>query len=257
MMPRRKPGFTLVELLVVIGIISVLVALLLPTLATARSQVRYTMCQSNLRQLSQAMLAYAADNDGWIPVWNWEFPDPDYGGQPDIGTNNTGSMNESNFVEKGLIWRYTGDRRIYVCPEYPLLLQNADHTLWGFPPQWTYHVNGQPGYSMEVDLATNKLRVAGMVTKIFRVRPSAQRVFMLMEQDETDSACWDNGVTECGQITLPNSGADSLGEFHHGGGNMAFFDGHVEWIHRDDYLERVSTPQGTLNLWGGYIGYTY
>ncbi len=82
---------------------------------------------------------------------------------------------------------------------------------------------------------------------------------MLMEQDINDYSCWDNGVTLCGPVTIEDIDLqpDSLGQFHHGGGNMAFFDGHVEWIRRDDYMKRVSTVQGTLNLWGGYVGYFY
>lgn len=169
-MTRRKTGFTLVELLVVVGIISLLVAMLLPAMSAARSQLRYAVCQSNFRQLSQAMLMYAADNDGWVPVWNWEFPDPEYG--KGSGTNATFKMDDTNFVEKGLIWKYTGNRGIYVCPEYPLINQNKIGTLYGFPPQWTYQVNGQPGYCMGTDPVTGQIRVDGSVTKISRVRPS-------------------------------------------------------------------------------------
>ena len=61
------PGFTLVELLVVIGIIAVLVAVLVPVVGAARRASQKAACLSNLKQVGAAIAAYATDGDGYIP----------------------------------------------------------------------------------------------------------------------------------------------------------------------------------------------
>src|SRR5262245_29111040 len=76
-----KRGFTLVELLVVIGIIAVLVGILLPALNKARSAATKLTCASQLRTLGQAISIYANSNRGKMPQhpwdglgWMWDIP---------------------------------------------------------------------------------------------------------------------------------------------------------------------------------------
>ena len=63
----RKNGFTLVELLVVIGIIALLISVLLPALNSARQSAKNVVCCSNLRQLGQILNVYTANNRGLLP----------------------------------------------------------------------------------------------------------------------------------------------------------------------------------------------
>lgn len=70
----RLTGFSLVELLTVIGIISILIALLMPSLSRARSQAEAVQCMSNLRQTGLALQIYSNQSDGWL------FP-------PELGAN--------------------------------------------------------------------------------------------------------------------------------------------------------------------------
>src|SRR5947208_5217155 len=66
--PINAPkAFTLVELLVVIGIIAILVSILLPTLSRVRRQANTLQCSSNMRQVATALIMYIQDNKGKHP----------------------------------------------------------------------------------------------------------------------------------------------------------------------------------------------
>ena len=108
-MTARRPAaaFTLVELLVVIGIIAVLVGLLLPALGRARERARAVQCLSNLHNLCVAAFAYAAAHQGSLPptqvggglAWDFDASDPAK-------------------VRPGLLWEGRGDLRVQQCPVY-------------------------------------------------------------------------------------------------------------------------------------------
>ncbi len=74
---RRRKGFTLVELLVVIGIIALLISILLPALNKARQTAIITQCASNLRQLNMGIALYLNDHRNRFPrtyPWSATYP---------------------------------------------------------------------------------------------------------------------------------------------------------------------------------------
>jgi prepilin-type processing-associated H-X9-DG protein len=183
-----------------------------------------------------------------VPSWNWAFRDPPYALPTGSGVATPDPPGE--FFQGGLIWKYVGTEGVYVCPSYPETKTQIGNPFWGFPPQWTYSVNGQAGLSLG-----NSIWAA----KISSLKPSPNTVFMLFEQSSDDLHQFDNGVS---LAAWPASGpswqstrADSLGLYHNKGGNLGFYDGHVEWMRRDEYFNHLATREGLLKLWGGEVNF--
>jgi prepilin-type N-terminal cleavage/methylation domain-containing protein/prepilin-type processing-associated H-X9-DG protein len=160
---RRRGGFTLVELLVVIGIIAILIAVLMPALAGARGQANKLKCASNLRTLGQVMHQYANDNKGFIPR--------DY------------SPNQPNHIFWGEAFaRYMK----HPLPDLPANAANRDQTLAPyFAKVAVYQCPVFPNESQPIDYVCNgwdKYTSSGGTAALFKVvkfRQSAAVIFMI------------------------------------------------------------------------------
>lgn len=111
----RRAGFTLVELLVVIGIIAVLISILLPALSKAKQAASSIACAANLRQIGVAWIQYSSDNNGWLvpgerPILNggWGGDDWTNGGNTNIIAN----ARWYNYLVEG----YLGTYNVMNCP---------------------------------------------------------------------------------------------------------------------------------------------
>jgi prepilin-type N-terminal cleavage/methylation domain-containing protein/prepilin-type processing-associated H-X9-DG protein len=104
-------GFTLVELLVVIGIIAVLIAILLPTMAKAREAANRTACLSNLRQVHQAFHLYSLSSHDQVPV-GYRTASKQFNSM--IYSTTAGGK----WVLFGLLYdgRFLRERRVLYCP---------------------------------------------------------------------------------------------------------------------------------------------
>jgi prepilin-type processing-associated H-X9-DG protein len=127
----RARAFTLVELLVVIGIIAALIGILLPVLSGVSARGRDIKCQSNIRQLTQSIFAYCAEHKGsmpfgfyWDPSINDANPDPYHASntwQPKNGT--TTFVSWASQVGRYMVRKASGDNDnenfppVLQCPE--------------------------------------------------------------------------------------------------------------------------------------------
>lgn len=238
--PQRSHAFTLVELLVVIGIIAVLMGILLPMASKVRAQSRMIGCQSNIRTLYTACIAFGTDNRGAMPVPSIIGEGPS---DPDVVAKCVWPMDKSGVVnlQVGALWKYLaptseGRKNIIFCPS-----DNSElETTAGVKP----NVDRNFSYSFNANLRsiTNGLRVSVPLRLII---DPAQKIMIWEEIGPNDAWCLNPNSNIDDRPTGRHGRVDSLKfntpEYNAAGrGNFGFFDGHVETLSPGQIIGNLS-----------------
>jgi len=159
-------AFTLVELLVVIGIIAVLIAVLLPTLQRARAQAQQTACLSNLRQLGTIVQIYAVDYKDQIPIGYSN-------GQP--WTGYYGCQSWATFPVLGRLWAggYLKAPQTFYCPSQTdnQFVFNRPNNPW--PPPGGSFLHTRAGYTTRPTVAWNNAIPLTPMTRLSKMKNRA------------------------------------------------------------------------------------
>ena len=232
---RNQRPFTLIELLVVIAIISILAAMLLPSLGKARQTARRASCQSNQRQIVLALLSYASDYDGVILNQQLSLVDPSVQTGPD--------WDNGWYVRwfDRLRYYYMGGRPgsgqyyrpgwVTACPE-----PDTDMAAMGWTMGQGYGMNAITGEANIISPYNPAFVIASTRwAKLHQIRTSmSNSVFVADSSTILTSGTWAGAnqdvVWPQGFETPNSSWISDVARRHANGYNAAFFDGHVEWL---------------------------
>ena len=251
-----RRAFTLVELLVVIGIIAVLISMLLPALNRAREQARSAKCLSNLRQLAMATMGYTNFNKGYFPGQGGKGNSP-----PDqwIAWADTIAKDDDPtdpaYIDNSALQPYLGARgdalrAIFRCDSDDV----ETRPVMPGPEKYrySYSMNQMLTNPGKYDAAPWLVNSKKGRTKIPEVRNSSQKIMMVEEDTKSiDDGVWNAFIMDTsssppvfyGRGGTPTGNPNQLADRHElsknklhpfGRGNVAFCDGHAEIISRAD-----------------------
>ncbi len=244
---EKNRAFTLIELLVVISIIALLLSILMPSLNKVKESARRVVCSTGLRQITFGILLYANDHEK-TPSWGWQFNEDNW-------TSPTDDQLEA-FAKGGTVWPYIESEDVFLCPSTPKRFEPGEFghgaNIWGWDPEprWTYVLNSTPGFHEDpTRVLPNGLLDWGF--KISKVNPNPENVMMIFEQNMSDYHSYDNSINIFAPHTDPPTiGHDSPAFYHSEGSNLAYYDGHVEWEKRDEFMASISTYKGFMRRCG-------
>jgi prepilin-type N-terminal cleavage/methylation domain-containing protein/prepilin-type processing-associated H-X9-DG protein len=227
MMRRSRRAFSLIELIVVVGIIAILIGMLLPTLSNVREQAKTLQCMSQLRQIGFAIQQYSIANHGNTPVWSIRHEWPD-----DIPPVDGVDLGPAWTV---LIERYLGqnpDGPVWNCPSWPEPERRVNYFLGA---RWMHEQ--QP---LLRSIQISKIR--NSTTYIFAGECTAQRYYVppfgTDEGNEFEDIDKDDGAIKC----LAFFGEVGGMNMHRQGNNVLFADNHVATFRKWNAQELTYSP---------------
>jgi type II secretory pathway pseudopilin PulG len=224
--PPRAGGFSVVELLVVIGIISALVALLLPALQAARESSRQVKCAAQLEQLGQALHMYVNESKGWLPAWSGWHTYPS--GLPDDEPGPAWTIELTPYFA-------APDSPIYQCPSFPSDFTAINYFL---ESRWSGSM-GRHTMKLSDVAMTSRFVLSGDMTDYTKYIPPFGQA-----PHKVDDCDKDDANKRC--VAFP----EDPGGFwmHRGGNNVMFDDGHVAAFKHYEPDQMTFDP-GSMRAW--------